>query len=434
MIDAAAFDQICASLDEALASQFRGTVIDAAARAPHATQALRTLLDGMRANQWGSGAPRLDLQDAIDAFDHRVRADGFHAIHDWDGKAERVNDDTIAMEVVNYALQHRAEGKPDRRVLAVLLDYYFLYVLALLSLNIWIDDHADARLDRLDRLVDLLQGESGSGQRFVSDAATLMLLATSHYESDDGAYDRLLDRARTLGVAQQRRIAYVHACCLGSHLRFGIESTYGQDFTLMRDDNGVDYRWLSYALGVVMTDYERLRAGDGEAGARRRAVEALASGLSADPNAFLDERPVSAFAPAPAEHAALRERLHARRQALTDEFEPFRPVEAAYSPIALFFNFSQNVLKGIVVDAIMWSEPWPVSFNELLTSLPADPAGHQRRLTLARTLMNYARERPDRIRGQLGPAIVYDARAGRRAFSATMRALKPAVPAGGGSG
>lgn len=431
-MDASAFGQVCESLERALAATFRHDVIDAAAATPDATRALRTLLDGMRANQWGSGAARLDLAAAIDAFDRRVRSDGFHAIHDWDGKTERVNDDTIAMEVVNYALQHRAEGKPDRRVLAILLDYYFLYVLALLSLNLWLDEHADARLDRLDRLVNLLQGPNGSGQRFVSDAATLMLLSTSHYESDDGAYDRLLDRARTLGLAQQRRIAYVHAYCLGSHLRFGIESTYGQDFALMRDDNGVDYRWLSYALSVVMADYERRRADGDDTAGRRAAAEALVNGLSADPAAFLGDRPMSAFAPMAAEHAALRDALDARRLDLIDDFERFRPAEATYSPIALFFNFSQNVLKGIVVDAVMWGEPWPVSFNELLTSLPADPAAHERRLTLARTLMNYARERPDRIRGQLGPAIVYDARAGRRAFAATMRALKPPVPAGEG--
>jgi hypothetical protein len=40
--------------------------------------------------------------------------------------------------------------------------------------------------------------------------------------------------------------------------------------------------------------------------------------------------------------------------------------------------------------------------------------------------MSYARAKPDRIRGLLAPAIVYDPRAGRRAFAATIRALSPA--------
>src|SRR5262249_53862628 len=156
---------------------------------------------------------------------------------------ERVNDDTIAIDILNYAIERRGADAPDRAVLAMLVDYYFLYVLALCSLTIWADDRPDAHLDRLDHLLDELQGPQGSGQRFASDAATLMLLATSHYESDDGAYDRLLERVRGLGASHRGKIARIHARCLGGHLRFGIESTYGQDFTLMRDDNGVDYRW-----------------------------------------------------------------------------------------------------------------------------------------------------------------------------------------------
>jgi hypothetical protein len=38
--------------------------------------------------------------------------------------------------------------------------------------------------------------------------------------------------------------------------------------------------------------------------------------------------------------------------------------------------------------------------------------------------MNYARKRPDRIRGKLMPAIVYDPPAGVRVFAATLKALK----------
>jgi hypothetical protein len=38
--------------------------------------------------------------------------------------------------------------------------------------------------------------------------------------------------------------------------------------------------------------------------------------------------------------------------------------------------------------------------------------------------MGYARSSPDRIGGRLMPVIVYDPRAGRRAFAVAMRKLK----------
>jgi hypothetical protein len=38
--------------------------------------------------------------------------------------------------------------------------------------------------------------------------------------------------------------------------------------------------------------------------------------------------------------------------------------------------------------------------------------------------MAYARANPHRIRGRLMPVIVYDPQAGRRAFSATLRAAR----------
>jgi hypothetical protein len=424
------FDETSALVEAVLRGQMRQTIVAEAASAKSAAQAMTRLRDGMRADVWGSGRNRVDLAAAIAAFDQRVRAGGFHAIHDWDGKAERVNEDTIAIEVVNYAIEHRGEGAPDGRVLAMLLDYYFLYILALLSLNVWEDGDADARLDRLDGLLVDLQGANGSGQRLASDAATLMLLATSHYESDDRGYDTLLAQVRTLGSAQRRKIARVHALCLGSHLRFGIEATYGQDYLLMRDDNSVDYRWLSFSLATMMDEYDEIDA-RGEAGAARDlAVEALLNGLSADPEAFVGTRPLVSLEASAAEHSRLRDRLIDSRQALGGAFQVFRPRDDRYSPLSLFFNFSQNVLKGVVIDAILWGEPWAAGFNDLLTSRAADAAENDAKMRLARALMKHAREKPDRIRGLLTPAIVYDARAGRRAFGAVQRALAASVAAG----
>lgn len=420
------FDEACAQLEVALGGPLRQHIVGEVAKARNAVRAMERLRECMRSDVWEAGQTRVDLAGAIPAFDRRARQDGFHAIHDWDGKAERVNDDTIAIDMLNYAIERRGTGAPDRAVLAMLVDYYFLYVLALLSLTVWEDGRADEQFDRLEHLLRELQGPHGSGQRFAGDAATLMLLATSHYESDDHAYDRLLERVRTLGRPHRAKIARIHALCLGGHLRFGIESTYGRDFRLMRDDNGVDYRWLCFALAIVTEDYIRLREAGARGPERDVAVEALLNGLSADVDAFASDRRPSSLDALSEEWRAVHDGLHAHRRDLVEEFAPFRPPDEGYSPIALFFNFSQNVLKGVVADALLWGEPRPIGLNELLTSVGPSAGSNAAKVTLARTLMNYARAKPDRIRGLLSPAIVYDPRAGRRAFAATIRALSPA--------
>ena len=70
----------------------------------------------------------------------------------------------------------------------------------MLSLRVWDNGDANANLDRLGELVEHLQGPNGSGQRFVSDAETLILVATSHYEPEEHGYGLLLDRVRMLSA------------------------------------------------------------------------------------------------------------------------------------------------------------------------------------------------------------------------------------------
>jgi len=138
------------------------------------------------------------------------------------------------------------------------------------------------------------------------------------------------------------------------------------------------------------------------------------------------EAPAS-LSTAEADRAAFRDHFYAHRDDLAAEFERHRPRDGVYSPLSFFFNFSHNVLKGTIVDALLGGGPWDVAFNEMLTGLPlARPEGEEdARERLARTLMEYARANPDRIRGQLMPVIVYDPRAGHRAFRVMLEKLAP---------
>src|SRR6185295_8452496 len=144
-------------------------------------------------------------------FDRRTRDDGFHVLNDWDGKADTVNEDIIPVDVLHYLIDTRGDDPVDRVALAILLDYYFLHLLALLSLRIWDGGDADANLDRLDNHLRDLQGSGGSGQRFTDNAETLILIATSHFELHERGYETLLARTRLLNDAHRTAIALGHA-------------------------------------------------------------------------------------------------------------------------------------------------------------------------------------------------------------------------------
>ena len=412
------FDDGCAQIEAALIGTMRREIVADAAASKDFGRALLRLRERMRANAWSAGSQRVNLERIVNAFDLRTRQDGFHVLHDWDGKADRVNDDIIPIDVLNYVVHRRGGDPPDARALAILVDYYFFHILALFSLRIWDEGDADANLDRLDQLLRALQGPEGSGQRFVATAETLILIATSHFELQERGYDKLLARVRTLNDAHRNGVALGHAASMGCHLRFGFEATYKRDTLVMRDDNVADYPWLCFALATLMQEYSRLRAnGDEDAG--DAVAEGILNGLSADARAFVGELP-SSLASCDRERAAFRERFHGYRDDLVAKFERFKPSARAFSPLAFFFNFSHNVVKGTVIDALLRGRPWSVGLDDLLTA-SGDGAPKEE---LAVTLMGYARSSPDRINGRLTPVIVYDPDTGREAFSIAMKKLK----------
>ncbi len=413
------FTDVCHLVDQVI--DVRPDILAFAGDARTLEQALLRLREGMRTHAWHVGARPLDLGPAIADYDGRTRRDdGLHALNDWDGVADRVNDDTIAVDVLGYVVRVRGQERPHPATLAILLDYYLMYLLALLTLRAWDEGRADEQLDLVDALLTKLQGPGGSGQRFCDDAEGLALIATAHYELKEHGYARLLERVRTLGPVRRTRTALQHCAAMGAHLRFGYEATYARDMIRMRDDNVADYPWLCFAVHGAAEEYVRLTEAGAMGHERDLVIEALLNGLTPDARAFVGA-PFPTLVPHEAERSHAREILLAHRGRLREEFEPYRPTGSRYSPIAFFFNFSHNVLKGTIVDALLQGAPWPVSLTDLFTTYPHDPEVSAYRLALAQTLMGYAREHPQHIRGRLMPVIVYDPSTGREAFGATMR-------------
>jgi predicted N-acetyltransferase YhbS len=417
------FDRACALVEPALRGSFRQDIVAELSEAQTLGHALKRLRGSMRDHVWKSGTRRINLAGLVADYDRRTRDEGFHALNDWDGIADRVNDEIIPVDVLDYVAAARGADPVDAGVVAVLIDYYFFHVLSLLSLRVWDDGDADANLDRVTDLLLELQGPNGGGQPFARDAETLLLIATSHYERDERGYEALLARVRTLSPSHQTVVAMGHAGSMGCHLRFGFEATYGRDMGSMRSDNLADYPWLCFALATLMREYARLSEARTRGPERDVIVEALVSGLMPDAGAFIGSS-TSCLSACEAERAVFRDLFVTHQAAFVEDSAPFRPADATYSPASFFFNFSHNVLKGIVIDALLVGESWPVTFNDLLTALPFGGPDDTPKIALATTLMGYARANPHTIRGRLMPVIVYDPSAGRLAFAAMMRALK----------
>jgi len=434
------FDQACGLVEAALQGDTRRQIV-AGLGGKTLAESLHVLRDAMRANRFKAGGTQVFLDRAIKSFDGRTRAEGFHILHDWDGVAQQTNPDIIPVDVLHFVAEQRGAEPASRVEPAILLDYYFMHVLSLLTMRVWDDGDPNANYDRVNAMLDELQGPNGSGHQFAADAETLMLIGTSHYEPEEWGYGKLLSRVRTLDEVHQFRIGLGHAASMGCHLRFGFEAQCGRDTVLLRDDNVADYPWLCFALAAVMREYDRRVAGTGnrQPGTRNDAdppapgsrlpapetailEEALLNGLTADARAFVGVPPPS-LSDSEAERQQFIEGFTRHKDALLASFPRYRPAESGYSPLSFYFNFSHNVVKGTVVDALLWGEAWDVSLNDLLTGVPRAGLEEGSQHLLATTLMAYARSNPDRIRGKLMPVIVYDMQSGRRAYTVAMEKL-----------
>ena len=416
------FEHACHLVGSALRGSARQEVVADAARAKNLGAALLRLRDSMRANEFKAAAQPVLLDRMIRSYDGRTRAEGFHVLHDWDGVSQQVNPDMIPVDVLHFLVEQRGPEPATTVELAILLDYYFAHVLQLLTLRVWDDGDADRNFDRVQELLDELQGPNGSGQQFAADAETLLLIGTSHYELDETGFTILLAKVRTLNEEHQAKIGLGHVASLGCHLRFGFEAQCGRDTVALRDDNIADYPWLCFALAATVRQYDRLVTAGIENRDRAVVEEALLNGLTPDARAFVGVPPAS-LNDSGRDRAQFLDLFTKHKTALRAAFERHRPTETAYSPLSFFFNFSHNVVKGTVVDALLWGEAWDLTLNDLLTGVPRSGIEEGSQQLLAATLMGYARSNPDRIRGRLMPVIVYDPQAGRRAFTIAMEKL-----------
>jgi hypothetical protein len=415
-------DAACDVLEAALRGAARAEILHRAQKGADGAEALRRLRAGMRGHAFRTAGEPLVLEGVVRELDRRTRREGFRVLHAWDPVQHRFTDEIIPVLLLDYAARAGVPQRLDREALAILLDVYFLYLLALLSLRAWDAEDASGALDRVGGLLAELQGPSGSGYRFADDAETLLLLATSQYQPDEPAYDHLLERVRALGASNRLTLARVGAANLGSHLRWGFGAMYGRDPARMRADNQVDYPWLLFVLATLMDAFRRMRAEGAPEEARRDVVEGLLNGLSADPSAFIGEAPECLAEHGP-EHAWLRGALRSEREALLPEMERLAPSERSYSPLAFQFNFLHNALVAKVTTRLLQGGP-NLSLNALFTREPPGLSLGESPEVLARLLMDFSGGDPARLGSRGARLVVYDLPSGAAAAAAALESLR----------
>jgi hypothetical protein len=421
-----AFGRACDALANALSGAGRREIVAAAWRDRDFGAALARLRTGMRSHAFRTGRGTLDLGELVATLDTATRRDGFHVFLEWHEVAYRFIEEDIPVVLLDYVAGLDRVGGREEGVLAILLDYYFLYVLALCATRAWDEGDPPANLDRVTALVGALQGPSGSGRRFVDDAETLLWIAISTYEPDDLAYHRLLERVLTLSKPRRLRVARVGAPLLGCHLRWGFPHLYECDLGRMRADNFIDYPWLLFSVAELVDAYDRLASDPRPNPERLVLTGALLNGLTPDPEAFCGEPPAS-LGPYRDEHARTRALLTRHKGALLQYFARHAPDRARYSPLGFHFNFPHNAVFATAVLAVLAvrSEDAPnASLNDLLTGdAPSgtDVGGLADRLTAFAA----ANPEPRGSRSVLG--LYQDADAAVAAYQGTVAALERIV-------
>lgn len=423
-LSAAGFDEACATLDAVLAAGTRGAILDEVSKAKSFDRAARRLREAMRAHRFDTAAAAgtVDVRRLAKRLDDLGRTDGFHLLNDWDGKADRFNEDSIPVEVATFVervLEPRDEAGA-RLALAVILDYYLLHLVAALAMRVWDAGDADAKVDAINRLLDRLQGDEGSGQVFARHATTAMVIATSHFEPDIRAYDRMLVRTRGLSPRHRLALARMHAGVMGCHLRFGLEVTCLGRIPALRADNIPDYPWLGDAIATLL----EACATESDLIARRPLAEALFIALMPDPQAFIGSDPPAALDEHRDVQARAAEVWRATKEARITDFEVLRPALDRYSPLHFTFNFPHNLVKGAVVDAALRGAPWNVALEDLVSGPETGTSSEEDRRDLATRLTRYALASPDTINGRPHPAIVYHPEAGLRAYECALERLR----------
>ena len=404
--------EACDLMASVLAPAVRRQIVDSL-RSPEGPDAsFGRLRRAMRSHVFPANGGKHSLARVVQALDQRTKAEGFHVLESWDYVAHEFADEiTPVLMLDRYASNGNARADDDA-ALSILIDQYFISMLGLLVARAWDDADPNLVFDDVTRMLGALGDE---GHRFVGNAATLLLLAVSHYHPREAAYDTLIERIALLDDFHRLEFALACAPVMSGHFRWGFRFMYGRDFGRLRDDNVVDFPWLLFAVRRLVEEYCRDVA---TSPVRITVLDGLLGGLSADPRAFTERVP-KCLAGRERDHEFVRATLLERRDDLLRDLEAVRPSFESYSPLGFSVNFLCNAHVAMVATALNHHAPHP-SLDALLgvEQPSADPAADLQ--GYAKSLMDFA----SGGRATGAPAlIIYDPHEAQHAYNLTVQVL-----------
>jgi hypothetical protein len=219
------FTRASDTLETFLEGPARKAFLDELSRPKDLGGALGELRDAMRANVFSDGKSPVSLARIVRKLDERTRLEGFHVLHDWDGKADKLNDDTIPVDVVTYAIELSGSEPNEPGVLSILLDYHFVYLLAL---------HVNGdRVERVSILVEVLDERDDASLEVEFFVLSLALIV-------EGDGDSTVEEGELTESLRQSVVAEVHCVenrRVGSKRDLGPGLVGGADFLERRADS-----------------------------------------------------------------------------------------------------------------------------------------------------------------------------------------------------
>src|SRR5580692_6840344 len=101
MANEISFDGACALMEKLLRGDARREILTGFSKAKNSVGALRLLRDAMRSGVFRVRAETFQLDPIVQTFDSQVPGVGFHVLHDWDGKADKLLEEIIPVDVVH---------------------------------------------------------------------------------------------------------------------------------------------------------------------------------------------------------------------------------------------------------------------------------------------------------------------------------------------
>ena len=406
-----------------LRGSVRAQILDQTQKTATFKQALGRMRTGLRSHIFRTASGKLTLDDLAHALDRRTREDGFYVLHAWHHSGHRFTEENTPVLMLDF-FARKGVVPPDRRTsLSILLDYYFLHLLALCAMRAWDGTDPNATLERVTRLVGDLQGPQGSGHRFVECAESLLIHALSQFHPDDQAYLGLIRKLPHIDESHQLHFARLSTAALAGHLRWGFAVMYKRDLGRMREDNAGDYPWLMIALKTLMRGYARMHDAGVTGPERDDVVEGILNGLTPDPWAFFGKAPASLSA-YQTEHTEFRELFEKYQDALMEEFARHRPAKETFSPLSFHFSFPHNGMVALVMVALLDGSPSDQPLDALLTREAGGEAKAPSPGALAQRLMDYSGSSPEGFDAHGAVLVVHEPRAGLRHYNMTLATIR----------